>query len=318
MKLRAVLFVAVLAVGIINAQKPEQPKMPEPGEDKVLLKGKPAKDFFGERLSDPAGAAKVAAASKAYKDEAAALKKLIDDQAAANVIDDQESKVEGARFRLLEVVEKHGRCATNEVVHTKIETAGRTENWYTMDGSCLLEGTTKEELEKAFRNAIQLFLGFPEHPKRFRRVLVYVPVDHETGMIPDLKMIKDSPFYSYMAYNGAELFGTASAYAAYTKNEFSAIQPNMQDFVLRTTTARSPREFAAPRAQYFRASGRESPVVTQRIAQMRSMIYATPQGYFRMWVALDLSADVSLIKTIARERILDVLLQVVELTAPGK
>jgi hypothetical protein len=293
---QALFLLALVSLAAHGQQPAQPPTMPTPGVDTVLMQGKTPEAFFGERKQKTACRAELATLRTAYRTEAKALETL-KGSSDADAIEAQGEKREAAREKYLDKLAECGPCARRdlEVIKVTGEAVLRPQNWYVADGSCLIEGLSGADLEKAFSAAVDDLLT-PDFYRHYAgglpTVLEYQVIDAKTGakIANAGKQKLEDPFLSFIAIRGPSLFGASSSFGYLYKNDtkLTAGAGGIKEYAHLFKVETPPRGFQFPATVIEHLpSGATNKVRVNKLTKVHGMFYVSSDGYFRYHTAAD-------------------------------
>jgi hypothetical protein len=306
MKFFQAVVLLLFAADFSTADDVKPPTYPAPGVDLVLTGGKSAKEFFASRAADADCRAALAEAKAAYEADQAKLDAMTQSREARDALDAQERALEDSRYAYLVKMEECGPCATDDVKSVKIQSSGRTQYWYVLDGSYLIEAANESQRKQKVQRLKTFLLTVPAKKKELLRNLIeYRLVDNATGeMLEGVQVIKQSPFYTFTSI-GRPVLGSVFACDFYSKG----VLETSNGLVLKSEVVPRPKTFSPPLTDYVSPSGKTYYTRHEPVRSGLGMTYLNSDGYLRMWSATDYGIDMSAARSMMRRAHLDLLAQ---------
>lgn len=311
--MKRILSLVLVMTAVSVFADPTRPVCDPHEEDATLLQNKKARDFFSDRAANADCVQKYQAAKKQFDDARGLLVKQVSDKVDAATIDKQEALVDNLRAPYLNLMAECGPCAANPIAAPiEVPANGRTEIWYTSDGSCQLPTTDKATLAKAFDNLtndLTHLHAYPRQPgvqKGYNSILDVAAYDPKTGAL-------DHNLDGFDG-NGSSLFisvmgpiGTAFSYYFQDKFKFSE-QNGLRQFAM-AGTAVPPEGFTPPRSiSYVTASGKKKVSLnTMLFPGSQTTWYVNEDGYVRYCATADFGIKSAFVQQYGRTLMLDLL-----------
>lgn len=290
-----------------------RPTIPEAAEDKVLLKGLSAAEFFGKRKADASCQRDLAEARRAYLQ----LKRtLLKEKPTGDALIEKLDDLKTLRGTLLEKIEACGVCATRPIEDDL--------SWFISDGSCYIGDTFPEQMGDRYQKLVASLLTPSSYAYQsqtmtgFYNLLGFQPVDHAKQKNVDVEKITASPFHNFIALR--PVVSILPSFIYYIRNDIDGIPADSPELVIRFNTAKLPLGYKLPKEiQETKMDGQVQMYSTWRINDLIGMWYLTRSGYIRYHTAADfgpLASELELVKSIAREMLLETLVQLTERVLP--
>lgn len=280
----AILFLIAFQV---FALADERPKIPEPGEDKVLTHNLSAKEFFANKQNQPECRKNWDEAYKTYNGLKSELYKLLGSGASAEVADRKEDQMLSARSTLLDLTVECGPCATQKLQKKTVVTAGKKEYWSITDGSCYWPS---QDARSTFEKAAEFLMnteGYARHRGGFDSILEFLPIDRATGnILPHVKKVDiTKPLDTYIAVRAKGPLTFDYSF----ENKFEIREANgKKEFILRFYGFPQHESLNDLEVSNVSLAGTKRPITRfKTLTRVIGMWYFNTDGYYRYFTAAD-------------------------------
>lgn len=290
-----ILSLLFVAVQWLVAAEP--PTIPPPGEDTVLMEGKPAREFFEKRFADSACRAQLGSVRTEYQESKEQLNQAIQQGVDSERLDELEQSTIDRKKRLISLMFKCGDCAMTSVERRDIETPAGSQVWYMTDGSCSLYGDGSEGRYQKARDFLRGTRNYPQYLGGFSHVLEYVAVDPKTGaLLRDLNISPTPQLDIFISIRGVDFAGMHNAISYFFgRAETEKVMPGHSEYSIQFRSKKATPGFKRPPVFYLPAAGKvkgqfdlqKQPVTQWNIKNVMGSWYVNSDGYLRYFTAAD-------------------------------